>query len=927
VRRTTPKASFATPVRPRGLSRARRRLAAITAWAFALLACTSGVAITGSEATAADTGPLTVVGTIPQPTGAQNGQNMIAIDPVGRRLYTGFVRRSDLAFMLGTYDLGTTAPTLLSQRVIVNHAPGDASPYLAFVESSRRRLYILMGGLAGPAGTSALTVVGLEGNAEATQTWDMATILPGFFAGGMTYSPEDDRIYMVGELSETMYITTSTETAGSKVVGGMPMVVAIDPADGKLLWARAVPECRFPLYTLFTGSLIARSSPRLSTPSLFFPCSPGGTLLSSSYPGQPGVAALSISPKATMADAPGFDVRYYPVSGNYFNGATTGIAGYDPGSDRLFFQSMSRKTPAAWVFDARADAWVGAITSPNEYDTWLGLNPRTGHYYMGGTFTAVDGPKDFILIADARTPRPQNGVLGSPALSPGKFILTDPVTDRVFIHKSTDKPVLVAKDTLESIRPRQPLDYDAQTDDIAESPASFVSFTGDAGGFGARFTAVGDTASVNGSLPLVGGRVPQATRAVTLARGPSSNLQPAGAAAAAAAAAVDTTTDQNLRENPPLPPWPYSTKTCLDGGDGISVPPEQTPTSYAAVTCNLQAWESASDARQSGASVEGVAVGDTRYQSKSKRTPKQGMSTESAAVTSGIHIDVPGAGSLDISRVAAKAITNAHGQSGTASASWSRAIEGVVVKDGTGKVVLQSPGCATTLSHNGKKLETSGSSQSCDLLAEAVRKALQVNVRLFFPVPAVVATAKGAFSSVGQTDVDQAQETAVNDQGQVYAGDSTTRRVVPALQIDIYHDSVERSRNIVQLAGVESASIFTVNKSPTDAPCDTGGCIPGGDPTAALPVAGPDASTGGALSVPSGADLVSTNTSNSSVTQPPGMTRLPSISGRVAQAAGLIFARRSLGQGVLMSAFLLLVGAALTGLARRRRLLDLLSSH
>jgi hypothetical protein len=42
---------------------------------------------------------------------------------------------------------------------------------------------------------------------------------------------------------------------------------------------------------------------------------------------------------------------------------------------------------------------------------------------------------------------------------------------------------------------------------------------------------------------------------------------------------------------------------------------------------------------------------------------------------------------------------------------------------------------------------------------------------------------------------------------------------------------------------------------------------------------------------------------------------------------GLILLRRSLGQGVLMAAFLVLAGAALAGVARRQRLLDLLRSR
>jgi hypothetical protein len=855
---------------------------------------------------------------------------MMAVDPDGRRLYTTF--RRDGSYMLGTYDLATAVPTLISQRPVAEGTVSDATPYTSLLEPKRRRLYQLAGGVVGQMGTSNLLVFGADGNPMPSERWDMANILPGFYPGGMTYSAEDDRIYLIGEMSESMYVMTSTLTFGNKAAGGPAAVVAIDPTDGKLLWSRVVPECRFPLYTLFTGSLIARSSPRLPSPTLFFPCSPGSTTFGTNLPYQPGLTALTIAPKATMVDAQGFDVRYYPISGNFFNGAQTGIAGYDYTTDRLFLQSLSNSTPGAWVFDAHQDGWVGAITAPNALDQWLGVNQKSGHYYMGGTSGGIDHSRNFLLVADGRTRRPQNGVNAGSAYGPTSYIFTDPVTDRLFINQGPSQPFLVLKDLTESVRPQDSPDYDGQTDDVAETTGTFISFTGDAGGFGTRVTVVGDTASVNGSLPFAINPVPQASRSVTLARGPSTNLQPAGAAAAAQAASIDTTTGQNLRSDPRLPAWPYGTETCLDGGDGVSNQPEQTTTGFASVTCNLRGFEAASEARQAGAALS-ATVGDSRYQSSTKRTLKDGITTKSASSSSGVHIDVPGAGSIDIGKVSSEAVTVAHGRAGTATATWSRAIDGVTVKDASGAVVFQSGGCATKVVHDGKKLTASGSTTTCDQVAEGVRKALQVNVRLFFPTAAVQATPKGALAMVGQTDADQAKENTVNDQGQLYAGDSSTRRVVPALQIELYHDSIERSRDIVQLAGVESTAIFTVNRSPADAPCDTGGCIPGGLDVLASPTGGGAASL--AASSPSGASAPTDGSSTATPGPAPqgvgaGARNGPARSRPVAptpRAVGLILLRRSLGQGVLMAAFLVLAGAALAGVARRQRLLDLLRSR
>jgi hypothetical protein len=420
---------------------------------------------------------------------------------------------------------------------------------------------------------------------------------------------------------------------------------------------------------------------------------------------------------------------------------------------------------------------------------------------------------------------------------------------------------------------------------------------------------------------------------VTFARGPSTNLQPAGAAASAQAAAIDSTTDQALRNNPQAPQWPYGTQTCLDGGDGVRTEPEQTTTGYASVSCKLAAYEAASEARQAGGTAPGLTVGNSTHRSTVNRTVKNGMTTVAESTSTGVRLDLPGAATLEIGKATAKAVTTAHGQKGTATATWERKIESVVAKDGTGKVVFDSPGCSTTLVHNGKEVVRSGSTDSCDQLAEGVRKALQVNARLRFPLPSVEATPKGAYASVGQSVADHAGETTVNDQGNLYAGDSATRRTVPAIQIDVYHDSIERSRDIVQLAGVEATSVFTVNKSLDDDPCATGGCVAGGtDEIAPSELAAGVTDTGrpGPPVDPAG-DLGTESTGDGSATSSAvligGGRALPSGGAMARQLVGFVMTRRNLGQGGLMAAFLLLTGTAAGSIVRRRRLLDLLSSR
>jgi hypothetical protein len=172
---------------------------------------------------------------------------------------------------------------------------------------------------------------------------------------------------------------------------------------------------------------------------------------------------------------------------------------------------------------------------------------------------------------------------------------------------------------------------------------------------------------------------------------------------------------------------------------------------------------------------------------------------------------------------------------------------------------------------------------------------------------------------VGQTEVDAATEVTVNEQGKVFGGDTTTRRSVPAVQVDIYNDSTERSRYVVQLAGVESSAIYTVNRSLDDAPCDTGGCIPGGlDEPFAADIAGADTS-----SADPSAELAVGLTDGSvptDIASAPVERRRSTRSIGDDGLDGLVVSRRSLGDGALMASFLTLVGAAATVVGRRRRL-------
>jgi hypothetical protein len=907
---------------PRGRLRrvsivARRAGAAAIALAAVLFSGPSGAP---AAASGGETGAFEFLGAIAAPAGVGQ-QHVAAIDPAERRLYTLTPTPTDT---LWAYDLNTEIPSPLWHREVgAGGRTNYTTPFGTAVDHSRRQLVMLAGNVDFNL-DAALTMVPLDSD-KPVRSVPFAQILPGLFPGGVTYSPEDDLFYVVGEMDEAEVLAAAVGTGGSKPAGQVAVVAALSPVDGALVWSRVVRECRTPLFTPQVGSFIGRSSPRLAQPTLFFACTPGASATGSAFVGQPGVTALRIKPKATMAEAQGFDVDYFPISGSYYNGRASGIAGYDETLDRFFMMSLSNQTPGTWVLDARLNAWVGAVTSPWSNNQGIGWNESNGHFYMvGGSGGAAND--DWLLASNATTSPPQNGVVDKGRFGGASipFVATDPQTARLFVPARNAQGTLnVVRDLTTSSPPAAPLDYDEQTDDVAETTSTFVAFTGDAGGFGSRAVVIGDTATAGGSIPFS----PQnaTSRAVTAARGPGSIVQAAGAAASAETASIDTHTAQTLRDDPTLPKWPLGTQSCLDGGDGVSTPPEETALGSAAVECSLQTFEAAAQAHQRVDSALGLTVGQSTYENHVKRTAKSGMTSTSSAASSGVHIDVPGAGSIDIGRVSAVATATAHGQTRSGAATWKRTVESLTVKNAAGDVVLNSPGCTTEIKHDGTKATVKHNAADCDQLAEAIRQALQVHMRVYFPTPDVVATPKGAFAAVRQSERDHLNELTVSDQGRLFAGDTTTRRPVPAVQIDIYQDSIERSRRIVQLAAVEADAIYTINRSADDPDCATGACIAGGSDTLADGLspsslsASAVADTGPAL--PAGTD--------GAITATPGAVRPSAVRGqaRIGGPVGYILSRRSLGQGLLMSAFLILAAAAAVNVQRRRLLLRLLGSR
>lgn len=859
----------------------------------------SGILMTASVAGAASPkSTMELLGALPQPPAVEryNG-SVVHIDASTNRLYYTYGNESDgQAIHLIEYDLRPPLPQPLRDTRIASAAafPAKSTPYTVAFDDRRQRLLFMV---PNQVGENFVFVVSLKKH-RVVQTWSVSRLAPGYLPMGIEYSKKDDRVYLIGDFSHS--IVLGNWAIGAKAVGPGTAVLALHPNNGELAWARPIPQCQQALNTLNIGALIARSVLR---DALYLACVTGGAF-GMTYPGQAGLVRLNIKPKATFQDSKDFSIEFFPISGSYAGGSSsTGVAAFDPATDRFFLQSLALSTPGAWVFDGRMSGWVGFISAPDASATYSGVNEKTGHFYMG-SHTGSDA-KGYLVAADGRaTPVPQGDVV---AQRVSGFIPTDPGSRRLFVPvqikgSSADYRWLVVQDNSPDALPLRPPDYDALTSDVPESNTTVTSYSGSINGYGARAVLVGGYA---GLLGFAGkhaqlNQVRAGDRGMTAARVPTLDLREVGASATAQAVVADTNTDAEFQEGLGQE-WPWTPASCLDGsGEKISESGSNQG-GEVAVTCDLENQKVEAVARFAGLSGSGISIGSSRFITSARRRPSTGIETNTTASASGVELATPDGGTISIARVIAESSTVAHGRPGTAKAKWSRTLVGIEATDADGNVVYKAGECSS-----------SAKQDECGPVIAQLNDLLGVKARISLPEPDVIRTPKGAFAGVQQSDSDFYHGRTVNNQGVTFGAESASR-AVPALQLVVFNDSEERSRLIVQLAAIQANSIYTiapapeydsplpldrsdvVDQAPTSPVGSTSSFDLGGTPAA--PVAG------GAASVPA------------------------PIAAPVAQALAtrLAFLARTPGEALLVAAVWLIFGAAGMSVVRRRALLQILS--
>ena len=769
------------------------------------------------------------VSDLPGPFEAIDDLYIGAADAESRRLYVFAKNALTQQFSAVEYDLSTAVPKQLRVSPPGITKAGILSPYRVIIDRSRQRMLIINTRDSG--NTSKIDVIDLK-TLTLEQSWDVSRIAPGFLTTGFTYDKRTDRLYLAGDFTATTNTGSVNRTAGAKPLTQGSAVVALEAKDGSFLWASPMPQCDSVLDSSTAGALIAKSQYR---PALYVFCIGGTTGYQPS--GQNGLVRMDIAAEETARGVASFPNEFFPISGNYVESANkTGIAAFDPGSERFFAQSLASRTPGTWVFDGLRDSWVGFVAAPDNDNLYYGLNIRNGRHYMGGRPEAGGGQiPGYVNVTDGRSTPLAQGTLFEDIYIRGQ-IIADPQTNRLFapsmvpIGEKDGLPqyrlgVMMLRDNTEPIRPLDALDLDQLTKDLPDDKA-LLQFSAGASGFGARYVAIGGWESAWSriitplfpNIPNPAGENPAdlayGDRGTTFAAVPAVDIRPAGASATAAGGALDQATQSDRKDAesqtgaPTAPVTSLSDGlTCLDGGQKRvehqrgNGDPERVH-----VTCDLrklsaQGTASFSDEINGGSQ----SLGSSSFTSRTFRDPKRGVVTETTAVARGISLRNPGgAGAISIDRVTAVATTVANGRPGTTKATWERTVEGVVISDGGAE---QKPSSCTTTFTAGAKEQSEG---DCARLQRALN-GVSSRLKVRFPSPTVTATPRGAFARIEERDSDYLNSlTTNNDQS----------RAVPAMEAVIYNDGPEKGRLLVQMAAIDANSIFT--RSGLFAPLPTG---------------------------------------------------------------------------------------------------------
>ena len=761
--------------------------------------------------------PIEILGKLPDQLPAADRQRgvIVSLDAARRLMYYLEIPGAGPTRLI-EYDIRPTIPRSLRMGTITNF-PANVTAYQT-AHDSRRDYLVFLDIYEQPVGT-AIKRFNMK-TYKTESPWNLEAAVPGFTAVGITYSPEDDRYYLAGDLSGSGLVKSGYEAFGLVPQGPLTVIVALDAASGQVAWIRPVPQCAQIMSSFGLGGFIGRSARR---DALYFFCYSGGGSAGATiaYPAGTGLIRMGIAPKSGQNDAVTFPVEFFPVSGAYRGTGGAGVATLDRDSDRVFVQSLSFTTPGAWVFDGNISAWVGLIAAPDSDDNIQAINEGNGHYYISSTVPGgALSPYRYLLVSNARmTPPPQGDIYKVQIAGP---VVTDPKSKRLFVPlaqgKDPQPTIYVLQDNTPDPEVPEPVDYDDLTSNIAEGASTVTAYSATSGGFGARALLAGGVGGarsvantdeyagpitqelINVYIGIVNAPIPAISpgdRGVYLGRVAGVDLRNSGAAASAQAVAPDSLTAgdiENLHNfvgGTPASPaseavvWPWTASTCLDGAGERQEKDSPEPGGGTTIECDLAKNVGSATASVTAVSVGPLRIGSSSFSANATRDPVRGSITTSTAIAKHVELSLPGVGTLSIGRIVAIAKTFAHGRPGTAKVEYSRTISDVTLTDANGE-------------------ETFSCAASCnpEEVADAVNGSLGAKVRMEVPQASTVATPRGAFAGVERSYRDFIA-------GQAQNNDSS--QTVPALQLTFNNDAAGKSRVVVQFAGIQANSIYGIS--------------------------------------------------------------------------------------------------------------------
>jgi hypothetical protein len=595
----------------------------------------------------------------------------------------------------------------------------------------------------------------------------MASFPPGVALMGMSYDASEDRVYLVGQLSDPVAL------GGTYAV----MVHAVDRGSGRSAWpagAQVVDSCQ----RVVANSRQAAVVRHPGSGRLFVGCGTGNLLLSP-QPGLPGVAEIDIEDPGRLA------VTIHPIAGSYSAGESHVDAA--EGKFVMVSQGTGQPVQAAWVFDLAHRVFTGVVSAGSLNVIDSAVEPGSGLLFVG-----IDGK---LLVSSTRLrntpqaltaalPLGSGTTLGIVLMRRARRLLVPTREGIVFRPNVYDVTLPDFVDPAED-------DPDARTVDAPEAAGKVeADFGGDAQAFGMRVHQVAGANGVlqnifpsrNDYVAFIGGNAKNLTlgqvplpplndgsRDVYFARVAKAHLSQGEATATAIEADRDPVTEADWTRATGGP-WPYAAAACADFGGGE----EERSVPGATTRCDTGRGrvEVRADHDNAASAPEAVSAGGSSSSATLARARSGGLRVAVAAEAR----DVSVGGVVRFGRIASESVTQAGGRPGTAVASYVRRFENVSM-----------PGYQCGL--------------ECDEAEVVARMNTLLGARFRAELPAarVAATPRGAQADASREPWQHRQDVVLNDQAE-------SEQQVAALRVTYLNDNAQRSRVVFEFGATDATA-------------------------------------------------------------------------------------------------------------------------